>query len=63
MATKEFEIELIYVGKGKEPDFMRDDLGFPGNPPIVVRAKNRASARRRIKLPKTVKIKSIKRSG
>lgn len=52
---KEFEIRLK-VTKGEEPN----EFGFFPNPPIVVRAKNKKTARRKLRLPKRVKIRSIK---
>ncbi len=38
-----------------------DDYGMPTNPPIVVCAKNKKSALRQFKFPKSVKVKSVKK--
>ena len=57
----EYEIELKYVGKGKRPAYTYSDYGFGTNPPIVVKAKSKADAIKKLKLPKTVKFRKIKK--
>lgn len=61
MKLNEYEIKLKYIGKGKRPLYTYSDYGFSRNPPIVIRARNKKNAKQHLKLPKTVKIISIKK--
>lgn len=56
---KQFEVELKWVGKGKKPKYATLDYGFETNPPIVINANNKKNALKKLKLPKTVKVKRI----
>lgn len=57
----EYEIMLKWVGKGKKPHYAYTEYGFGVNPPIVRRASNKRNALKQLKLPSTVKVRSIKR--
>jgi len=59
--TNEYEITLKYIGKGKKPSYTETDYGFGMNPPIVLRATNKKNAIKKLILPKTVRIKNIKK--
>jgi len=56
----EYEVTLRHVGLRK-PRYASQEYGFGDNPPIVIFAKNRKAALRRLKLPKMVEVKAIKR--
>lgn len=58
---KEYEIYLKYVGKGKRPAYTHSDYGFGVNPPIVIRARTKKGALKKLKLPSTVKVRRIKK--
>jgi len=60
MALKEYRVNLYWNGYGLPPHYTYTDYGFLGNPPITIRAKNMANARKQLKLPKSVKISDIK---
>lgn len=51
---REFEIELV-ADSGEEPD----DYGFFPNPPIIVYAKNKVEALRKLDLPVGIRVKKI----
>lgn len=56
----EYEIELDYVCK-KEPAYLKTEYGFGNNPPIVIHAKSKTQAIGKLRLPKCVKVKNIRR--
>ena len=57
----QYEIELKWVGKKKRPKYISDEYGFYPNPPIVINASSKNAAKKKLKLPRSVKIKSIKK--
>ena len=57
----QYEIKLRFIGKGIKPKYIEKEYGFSGNPPIVINAKNSKEVKTKLKLPKNVKISSIRR--
>ena len=56
----EYEIEVKWVGS-RPPRFVEAEYGFAGNPPIVVHAKNKREARKKLRLSRNVRIVRITR--
>lgn len=56
-----YEIDLKWVGKRKPPYSLESQYGFGSNPPITVSAESISAARRSLRLPKTIKIRKIKK--
>ena len=54
---RDYKITLKYVGKGKTPQYVENNLGFGMNPPHPIRAYSVSDARKQMEkgLPKTVK--------
>lgn len=56
----DYEVELQWIGKRKMPSYILTEYGFKYNPPITIRAKSMADAKKQLILSKYIRIKNIK---
>jgi hypothetical protein len=60
----DYIIKLKYIGPGKRtPDYLKKERGVGRNEPIFIAATSMADAKSQLILPKSLKVKSVKKRG